>query len=116
MCNWSVLLNATCFVYCQDILHDWNDECCIKILKNCYEALPKKGKVIVINVLLKEVPDASPASQFVTQMDTLMLMTFGSRERTLKQFEAMSRKSGFSEFRVADTVAHSVWAVMEFHK
>ncbi|WJX63724.1 hypothetical protein P8452_48579 [Trifolium repens] len=26
------------------ILHDWNDEECVKILKNCKDAIAKKGK------------------------------------------------------------------------
>ncbi|KAF3943053.1 hypothetical protein CMV_030352 [Castanea mollissima] len=26
------------------ILHDWSDEDCMKLLRNCYEALPNNGK------------------------------------------------------------------------
>lgn len=32
-------------------MHDWGDEDCVKILKNCRKAIPEKtGKVIVVEV------------------------------------------------------------------
>uniref|UniRef100_M1D3K7 Resveratrol O-methyltransferase n=1 Tax=Solanum tuberosum TaxID=4113 RepID=M1D3K7_SOLTU len=37
------------------ILHDWSDEECIKILKKCKEAIPRKekgGKVFIIDMVL----------------------------------------------------------------
>ncbi|KAK4766092.1 hypothetical protein SAY87_007734 [Trapa incisa] len=100
----------------KETLHDWDDECCIQLLKNCYEALPAKGKVIAINILMPEVPDSSAASKYITEMDIGMLMLFHSQERTIKQYEALSVASGFSEFRVSDKIAQSVWTVMEFCK
>ncbi|MED6129494.1 hypothetical protein PIB30_108530, partial [Stylosanthes scabra] len=39
------------------ILHDWNDEECLKILKNCKEAIMSKGKggkVIIIDMVIME--------------------------------------------------------------
>ncbi|KAK2981603.1 hypothetical protein RJ640_022550 [Escallonia rubra] len=39
----------------QWILHDWNDEECLKIPKHCKEAIPckgKGGKVIIIDIVL----------------------------------------------------------------
>ncbi|GLJ12081.1 hypothetical protein SUGI_0183670 [Cryptomeria japonica] len=34
-------------IFMKLILHDWGDEECKKILKNCHEALPKQGKLIM---------------------------------------------------------------------
>ncbi|MCL7024210.1 hypothetical protein MKW94_022915 [Papaver nudicaule] len=37
------------------ILHDWNDEKCVKILEKCKVAIPKEtGKVIIVDVALEE--------------------------------------------------------------
>ncbi|KAH1040467.1 hypothetical protein J1N35_042210 [Gossypium stocksii] len=37
------------------VLHDWDDEECIKILKKCREAIPEdKGKVIIVEAVLEE--------------------------------------------------------------
>ncbi|KAL0326200.1 UNVERIFIED_CONTAM: (Iso)eugenol O-methyltransferase [Sesamum radiatum] len=38
------------------MLHNWSDEKCIKLLKNCYEALPNKGKLIVMDYILPNSP------------------------------------------------------------
>ncbi|GMP54434.1 hypothetical protein CsSME_00019612 [Camellia sinensis var. sinensis] len=40
------------------IMHDWNDEDCVKILKDCRKAIPKKtGKMIIIDVVLNPEGD-----------------------------------------------------------
>ncbi|CAL9760383.1 unnamed protein product [Musa acuminata subsp. burmannicoides] len=31
-------------IFLKWILHDWSDEHCVKILKNCWKALPEKGR------------------------------------------------------------------------
>ncbi|PWA35268.1 Caffeate O-methyltransferase (COMT) family [Artemisia annua] len=41
------------------ILHDWSDADSLKILKNCYKALPENGKVIVTEFVLPEAPDSA---------------------------------------------------------
>ncbi|KAH0730801.1 hypothetical protein KY285_001711 [Solanum tuberosum] len=41
----------------QCVLHDWNDEDCVKILKKCKQSIPSKeegGKLIIINTVLEE--------------------------------------------------------------
>ncbi|KAL1210418.1 Indole glucosinolate O-methyltransferase 3 [Cardamine amara subsp. amara] len=38
------------------ILHDWNDEDCVKILTNCWKSLPKKGKVIIVDLITPAEP------------------------------------------------------------
>ncbi|PKI71422.1 hypothetical protein CRG98_008201 [Punica granatum] len=76
--------------------------------------ITKKGKVIAITILMPEAPDSSSVSKYITQMDNLMLMTLESHERTLKQLETLCKVSGFSEFRVADKLTRSIWAVIEF--
>jgi hypothetical protein len=39
----------------QWVLHDWSDENCIKILKNCRKAIQQKsGKVIIVDIVLEK--------------------------------------------------------------
>ncbi|KAE8656689.1 Caffeic acid 3-O-methyltransferase [Hibiscus syriacus] len=33
-------------IFIKGILHDWSDQHCLKILKNCYNAIPNDGKVV----------------------------------------------------------------------
>nr|VDC76120.1 unnamed protein product [Brassica rapa] len=41
------------------ILHCWNDEDCVKILKNCRRSLSETGKVIIVDVLKPTQPNIS---------------------------------------------------------
>ncbi|KAG2701088.1 hypothetical protein I3760_06G028400 [Carya illinoinensis] len=97
------------------VLHNWNDEQCLKILKNCYKALPKTGKVIIIEAVLPVAPESTNFCKVATQLDNLVFNQLGTgKERTEPEFRALAIAAGFSDFRVACRVcAHSV---MELHK
>ncbi|XP_048227192.1 caffeic acid 3-O-methyltransferase-like [Ricinus communis] len=47
------------------ILHGWSDEYCLNLLENFWEALPDKGKVIIIESVL---PDTTENVVFITQI------------------------------------------------
>ncbi|KAK5794934.1 caffeic acid 3-O-methyltransferase-like isoform X1 [Gossypium arboreum] len=99
----------------KEILHNWDDEHCLKLLKNCYEALEERGKVIVISFIMVEETEASNAAKFICQMDLNMAMLFGAKERTAKQLKSMAMDAGFSSFQLKCLV-FNVIAVMEFYK
>ncbi|PKA62761.1 Tricetin 3',4',5'-O-trimethyltransferase [Apostasia shenzhenica] len=97
------------------ILHDWCDEDCLKILKNCRKALPETGKVVSVEPILPESPEASTEAHCVFPVDMLMLLESPSgKERTKKEFESLTIESGFTGFRPVCSFA-TVW-VMEFTK
>ncbi|PPD66655.1 hypothetical protein GOBAR_DD36468 [Gossypium barbadense] len=54
----------------KEVLHNWDDEHCLKLLKNCYEALEEKGKHLLITcklqAILKECTHVSPCSELTT--------------------------------------------------
>ncbi|KAG8390464.1 hypothetical protein BUALT_Bualt01G0086000 [Buddleja alternifolia] len=101
-------------IFMKWICHDWSDEHCLKILKNCYEALPTYGKVIIAECILPEVPNKTLTS-FGFNGDMIMLANFiGGKERTEKEFQILAKNAGFKEFRKV-CCAHIVW-IMEFHK
>ncbi|KAJ0095974.1 hypothetical protein Patl1_17249 [Pistacia atlantica] len=86
----------------QNIVHNWSDENCIKLLKNCYTALPKHGKLIIITAVLLEEPESNKYSMHTSRFDMAMLAHFSSgKERTTKELESLCRKAGFSNFQVA---------------
>ncbi|XP_030951473.1 caffeic acid 3-O-methyltransferase-like [Quercus lobata] len=99
----------------KNILHDWNDENCKKLLRTCYKALPDNGKVVIIELLMPEATVSSMASQYISRLDVSMLLNLEGQERTEKEFEALCKESGFSKFQVV-FCAYALWAVMEFHK
>ncbi|XP_075503018.1 caffeic acid 3-O-methyltransferase-like isoform X1 [Primulina tabacum] len=79
-------------IFMKWILHDWNDTECIKILKNCYEALPVNGKVIIAECILSETPSSSSNWDALGAMTDVMMLAYSpsGKERTLQQYEALA--------------------------
>ncbi|CAN6466224.1 unnamed protein product [Victoria cruziana] len=97
------------------ILHDWGDEYCVKLLKNCWKALPEDGRVIVVEGILPENVDHSYGGNSLFQQDMIMLAhNPGGKERTLKEFEELADAAGFVGVKPICCVYNS-W-VIEFCK
>ncbi|CAN7027258.1 hypothetical protein BRARA_F03756 [Brassica rapa] len=103
-------------VFMKLILHDWTDEHCIKLLKNCWKSLPEKGKVIVVDMIIPTEPKSSDLfSNTVFGMDMLMLtQCSGGKERSFSQLENLAYGSGFLRCEIM-CLAYS-YCVIEFQK
>ena len=60
------------------IIHDWDDEQSVAILKNCREAITADGKVLIVEAVLQP----GRATSFSKFGDLNMLVMTGGRERT----------------------------------
>jgi len=89
------------------IIHDWTDEQSIAILKNCQQALPETGKLILVEAV---VPPGSDF-HFSKFMDLNMLVMTGGRERTATEFRKLYEDSGFRLTRIVPT--ESPFSVIE---
>jgi hypothetical protein len=97
------------------ILHDWSDAHCATLLKNCYDALPPHGKVIVVECILPVNPEATPKAQGVFHVDMIMLAhNPGGKERYEREFEDLARGAGFTGVKPTYIYANA-WAI-EFTK
>ncbi|ESQ54497.1 hypothetical protein EUTSA_v10027501mg [Eutrema salsugineum] len=102
-------------IFLKWVCHDWSDEHCLKLLKNCYEALSDNGKVIVVECLVPIAPDTSLLTKQVVHLDCIMMAhTAGGRERTEEEFESLARRVGFKGFQVICNVFGTY--IMEFYK
>ncbi|GMY09116.1 caffeic acid 3-O-methyltransferase-like [Fagus crenata] len=102
-------------IFLKSILHDWNDEHCLKLLKNCYNATPNDGKVIVVDAVLPIIPNISTFTKTTFQSDVVMMtQNPGGKERTQQEFTALATKAGFSGIRYECFICN-LW-VMEFFK
>uniref|UniRef100_A0A0D9ZH25 O-methyltransferase domain-containing protein n=1 Tax=Oryza glumipatula TaxID=40148 RepID=A0A0D9ZH25_9ORYZ len=98
------------------ILHLQNDEDCIKILKNCHQALSDNGKVIAVEIVLPAIPEPVPTAQYPFQMDMIMLNNFrGGKERTELEFTKLAMDSSFSGTLRTTYIFANYWA-LEFNK
>ena len=101
----------------QWILHDWSDEHCLKLLRNCYNALPESGKVVIVESVVPEYTNAGSSSELRNTLSADLIMLAinpGGKERSIKEFEALAKESGFAAVELICSV--SVYNVLEFHK
>jgi len=85
----------------QWVLHDWNDELSVKILKKCKEAISgkgKEGKVIIIDIAIDETSDDGELTELKLDYDLVMLTMFNGKERERE-------KSGRNLFTVQASAA-----------
>ncbi|MBY0247518.1 MAG: methyltransferase [Nitrospiraceae bacterium] len=82
----------------KSILHDWNDEACVKILANCRDAMNEMGKILVVDNVIAPGNDPSWGKLLDIQM-----LIIGGRERTKKEFAAMFAEADLKLTRVVPT-------------
>ncbi len=76
------------------ILHDWSDETCRKILRNCADALPAKGALLISESVLQ--PDFSGPNLAILK-DLIMLVANepDARERSEQEYRSLLDATGF---------------------
>lgn len=88
------------------ILHDWSDEECVNILKNCKEAITsqgKEGKVIVIDVVINQEKDEHDVTTTKLLFDALMMVLLTGKERNKKEWEKLFLEAGFSHYKIVSS-------------
>ncbi|KAI7749350.1 hypothetical protein M8C21_032956, partial [Ambrosia artemisiifolia] len=93
------------------ILHDWSDENCIKILKNCKDAISSKqngGKLVIIDMVVKV--DEGDDELFESQLlfDVLMMTSVSGRERTEKDWAKLFLNGGFSDYKISPILVEAL--------
>ena len=73
------------------ILHDWDDEQCVAILRSCRRSVGAGGRVLIIEAI---IPPGNKPSFGKTQ-DINMLINVGGRERTQAEYRALYEEAGF---------------------
>ncbi|MED6184508.1 hypothetical protein PIB30_048091 [Stylosanthes scabra] len=102
-------------IFMKWILHDWSDEHCMKVLKNCHKAIPGDGKVIVVDTIVPVWPENTTAAKVAFKSDLLMMtQNIGGKERLKHEFIQLANASGFSAIKFVCSVS-GYW-VMEFYK
>ncbi len=74
------------------VLHDWDDESCVRILRNCRKALRPGGRVLVMELLVDKV--GTPGLEPLMDLNMMALST--GRERSLDEFENLFERAGLT--------------------
>jgi hypothetical protein len=85
------------------IVHDWDDERSIVILRNCRRAMPNGGRLIVVERVLPDRFEANRRHHAIARADLTMLIAFGGRERTAAEFAGLFEAAGFRLAGVKET-------------
>jgi hypothetical protein len=83
--------NANLYIL-KRILHDWNDQDSVTILQHCYDAMPDHARLLIIEAIV--APENT--RDFTKNVDIEMMVLFGGKERTKKEWSALLSKAGFT--------------------
>jgi len=81
------------------IIHDWDDEKCVRILGNCRAVMDPKGRVLVVDHV---IPPGN-ARSWGKLLDINMMVVPGGQERTREQFRALFARAGLRLKRIVPT-------------
>lgn len=89
------------------IIHDWEDERALTILRHCREAMTEDGRLLVVEMVLPEGNTPSPGKL----LDLEMLLFLHSFERTAAEYEDLYARAGFKLTRIVPT--QSPYSIIE---
>jgi hypothetical protein len=86
------------------VLHDWDDQRAVAILRNCRRSIADGGRLLVLELILPEGDQPS----YAKVIDLIMLTLLGGRERTLAEWDSLLREGGFKLVGVTTKPAASL--------
>jgi len=85
------------------IIHDWDDERAIQILRHCHRAMKPGGKLLIVDAV---IPPGNGAHWGKLLDLEMLVLTPRGRERTQAEFRELLKRSGFRLKRVVPTETH----------
>jgi hypothetical protein len=75
----------------KSVVHDWDDNATVKILRACRAAIADTGRLLVVEPIIRSGNEPDPAKF----SDLNMLVMLGGQERTAEDFERLYAEAGF---------------------
>jgi hypothetical protein len=91
--------NADAYVM-SHILHDWDDDRCVTILRNCRSAIDSDGRLLLVEMVLPPGDMPHPGQMFDMYM---LVLNAGGMERTEEQYGELLHRGGFRLTRIVPT-------------
>lgn len=89
-------------VLLKSVLHDWDHDDCVKILKNCKKAIPPReagGKVIIINMVVGAGPSEMKHKEMQAIFD-VYIMFINGMERDEQEWSKIFSEAGYGDYRI----------------
>ncbi|NJP97561.1 hypothetical protein HCN51_50460 [Nonomuraea sp. FMUSA5-5] len=81
------------------ILHDWDDDSCVTVLRHCRRAMVPGGRILNIDAV---IPPGNEPHQ-AKAVDMMLMTAFTGRERTEGEFAALFAAAGLRIARIVPT-------------
>jgi ubiquinone/menaquinone biosynthesis C-methylase UbiE len=86
----------------KSVLHDWDDDRCVAILRNCRAVMEEAARLVIVELVLPERMTPSAQMLSAALLDLIMLAYAGGRERTEAEFTQLLDRASL---RLASTTA-----------
>jgi hypothetical protein len=83
------------------VIHDWDDDHSVAILRNCRRATVEKGKVLLVEMLMPLKGGAA----FESLMDLNMLVISTGRERSEPEYRELLDAAGLGITKIVPTLS-----------
>lgn len=96
------------------ILHDWDDETALLILRNCRRAMDEAARLLLVELVVPvgDEPGAAGLERLIRSADLEMLVVVGGRERTAAEYGELLAEAGFQLARIVP-LPGLPWSVIE---
>jgi orsellinic acid C2-O-methyltransferase len=94
-----------------NVLHDWSDADCVRILRTVRSAMKPTARVWIVEMVLDAPGRTFAQARDLRLVDLHMLVMFGARERTTREYGALLETAGFDGGTLLST--ESTWNVIE---
>lgn len=81
------------------IIHDWDDEACVRILSNIRKAMRPRARVLIVEAVVPE----DNGAHYAKLLDLEMLVSPGGVERTAHEYEELLARAGLRMTRIVPT-------------
>ena len=93
----------------KSVLHDWNDERCLTILRHCRRAMTSADRLLIIE---RPLPERAVDDPETIMLDIHMLAVLGGKERSVADYHRLARKAGLEPGELFST--STTFKIMEF--
>ncbi len=89
----------------KSVIHDWDDEHGVAILRRIHAAMDAAARLLVVEPIVPERVGTSPLDGMLAHTDLNMLVVTGGRERTEREYRALIERAGLRVTQVVPTPA-----------
>jgi hypothetical protein len=89
----------------KSVIHDWDDERSVAILRSCRAAMHGDARLLIVEVIVPDQIGISPLDAMIVASDLSMLVNTGGKERTESDFRKLVAAADMRVTRIIPTPA-----------